>query len=88
MKICYVGQFHPKSVGEPEIAYVLEKLGHEVVRVEERTPLEYLKVKVKDCDLLLFAKFRMKDSPNKIIEFLKGLKIPSVCWVFDLYWGL
>ena len=88
MKICYVGQFHRTSVGEPEIAYALEKLGHEVVKVSEGSSLTVVKEKVRDCDILLFAKFRTKNTENERLQFLEELKIPSVCGVFDLYWGL
>ena len=33
LKILYVGNFSPNSVGEPEIAWALEKLGHKVALI-------------------------------------------------------
>jgi len=89
-KILYVGNFNPNSVGEPEIAWALEQIGHEVDKLEEsRTNLNTIRTSLsrKDYDFLFFAKFRVGHN-QEVIDFLrKELKIPSVCWLFDLYWG-
>lgn len=91
MNICYIGNFQELSVGEPEIAKSLEQLGHKVFRLQERTTdVEEIKetIEREDCHLLLFAKFRIKNTPNERKQLLATIKIPSVCWTFDLYWGL
>jgi len=78
LKILYIGNFHPKSVGEPEIANALEKLGHTVIRHPNTERPGTL-----DADILLFSKLTFPGH----INFLRELKIPRVCWMFDLYWG-
>ena len=84
----FVGNFQTVSVGEPEIAKSLEALGHTVTRVTEgTTDLAFLGKEVKKHDILLFAKFRVGNYVERK-EFLKNLEIPSVCWMFDLMYGL
>ena len=90
LKILYVGNFARLSVGEPEIAKSLQELGHEVdcVGEGEKSYLELQKmIEGGNYDFLLFAKFRIIPS-SSIEEFVKELKIPSVCWLFDLYFSL
>lgn len=85
LKICYVGNFHRNSVGEPEIANSLEELGHKVFRLHEYTTnLEEIKKTIEEnsCDLFLFAKLRV---PRISTDFLKSLPCRSICWVFDYY---
>ena len=93
LKILYVGNFSPNSVGEPEIAWALEKLGHQVDRMPETgTTVNDVKAKLlqrEKYDFLLFAKFRVGtgDEVRGLFKEMRGMKIPSVCWLFDLYWG-
>jgi hypothetical protein len=92
-RIVYVGNFHEHSVGEPEIANCLEELGHKVFRLEERSPLTDINkiksvIQREQCNMLLFAKLRINNTPKEIQEFLQNLEIPKVCWVFDLYWNM
>lgn len=90
LKILYVGNFQPNSVGEPEIAYALEQLGHAVIKLEEsETNLQKIRETIgrEKPDLLFFAKFRVGEKAEVREFLLKELKIPSVCWLFDLYWG-
>lgn len=88
LKIVYIGNFSENSIGEPEIAKSLEECGYEVIRVSEQSStIEEVKEKIKNCDLLLFAKFRV-GNPRERWDFLKDLDIPKVCWIFDLYFGL
>jgi len=88
--ILYVGNFHPLSVGEPEIARAFEKLGHRVKQIDVfNTDMRYIrKALLNDkYDFLLFAKFNIGVG-TEIKEFLqRECNIPSVCWLFDLYWG-
>ena len=89
MRILYVGNFSPLSVGEPEIARALRKLGHRVDEFQENpNTVDEIEEKLAkyNHDLLLFAKFRVGPK-GKTMEFLRKCKAPTVCWLFDLYWG-
>ncbi len=89
LKILYIGNFSVKTPGENEIADALEELGHAVLRVEESTATcEDIKRQSEGSDLVLFAKLRVKDLMANGEALLKDLKIPSVCWIFDLYVSL
>lgn len=94
MKICYVGQFNTTSVGEPEVAKCLEQLGHEVIRLNgKETSIYTLRDVVigQHCNMLLYAKFRINSTVREraeLLEELKRRKVPTVCWVFDLYFGV
>lgn len=86
LKIAYIGNFSPNSVGEPEIANSLEELGHKVIRINEFSiSLKEVENIAKESDLLLFAKFRVGE-PSGRLELIK--RFPSVCWIFDLFAGL
>jgi len=92
MKILFVGKFEKQSAGEIEIANAIKKIGHEVLSVEERLcDLKRLKFLLEEehYDFLLFTKFRpFGSSFIQRLDFLNRVKIPTVCWVFDLYFGL
>lgn len=88
MKICYVGQFNEFSVGEPEIAYSLEKLGHKVIKIEEGSLLKSIKEIIGNIDILIIGKFRMNCASLEKENFLKELKIPVITWIFDMYFGI
>lgn len=89
LRILYIGNFSPNSVGEPEIAWSLEELGHEVKRVEEGTAncFEVFQELKRGYDLLLFAKSRV-GGYDQVQKLFNQTKTPKVCWVFDIYWGL
>ena len=89
MKILYIGNFYPLSVGEPEIAKALRKLGHEVEEFQELPNTIFQvddKVAKGNYDFVLFAKFRV-GGDVQCNAFLAKCRIPTVCWLFDLYWG-
>lgn len=86
-RFLYYGNFAKVSVGEPEIAWALEKEGHHVTRVDARTTgVDDIRQMVSSHDVLFFSKFNFPVN-QPAIEFLKEKRIPSVCWMFDLYWG-
>lgn len=88
MKIVYVGNFERNSVGEPEVAKCLEELGHEVVRINEfDTSLGEIDKQLDGAAFLLYAKFRVGMLAARR-QFFKTCRVPTVCWVFDLYIGL
>ena len=93
LKILFCGNFNTNSVGEPEIAKCFEELGHEVDRLEERStnPQKILEmVKNKDYDIFLFSKLRVGIWPevNNLLKTLNEKKVRTICWLFDLYFGL
>lgn len=76
MRIIYLanhGQYGSND-DEGSIAYALECLGHEVVKIPERRATM---VRIMRGDFLLFHKL-----PS--LEVLDGIKVPRVCWYFDL----
>lgn len=79
------------SVGEPEIAATIEELGHSVVRLPERqstiADVERA-IDVDGCDMVLYSKFRLKDTPRARQAFIERCGVPCVAWCFDLYYGL
>ena len=87
MRILYIAKFR-KMWDEEYIARSFEMLGHTVGRIDEgskgRQILE--DIKVFKPDVVLFAKFRQPHA-EMIINECKKLKIKTVCWVFDLYFG-
>ena len=89
--IVYVGNFETNSIGEPEIAKCLEREGYTVHYLQEKkTDIDEILsiIEQYNCKFLLYAKFRIKNTPNEIRDFLQELKIPAIVWIFDLYFGM
>lgn len=89
LNVLYVANFHPSSVGEPEIAKALKRLGHSVDCLEDsQYHADDLNRIIKDgnYDFLLFAKLKIGNA-REVKEFIEQCSIPTVCWLFDLYWG-
>ena len=87
MRILYVAR-HDAGQNDDEgaIAYALEQLGHEVVKVQE-TGLSLKSVSLPDNELMipkydfcLFHKLHNMD----FFQWARGVKIPLVFWYFDL----
>lgn len=92
-RILYIGNFQPKSVGEPEIARCLQGEGYEVDKIHEvmATPEKILNLVQRNrYAFVLFAKLKIGGDFDReqLIDGCKRLGVPTVCWVFDLYWGL
>lgn len=89
MKILYVGNFTQKHCTEVHLARTLEKLGHEVVRLQENElSHSWVTDHQNGADLFLFTRtwggFVMLDDLNR----LRSLGIPTVSYHLDLYVGL
>lgn len=71
---------------EEYIALGFEKLGHEIIRIEDSTiTTEICELLGKSRpDLVLWTKLRT-DDPTKLREYCRRQKLTTVCWVFDLY---
>lgn len=85
MKILYIGNFG-KMWDEEYVAQGFEKLGHEVGRVSERNPNVIKQIEEFKPDFVLWAKLQTGQA-LRIIDHCRRNKIPTVCWVWDLYWG-
>lgn len=75
MKIIYVAKHHSgDNNDEDAISYALELLGHEVIRIFEKSGTQAM---FTDGDFLLFHKW-------EDFHTLSRVKIPCVFWYFDL----
>jgi hypothetical protein len=96
MKIAYIGNYtnidsNGKSYNtENHIALTLEKMGHEVVRIQE-TPTyqgdEWL-AQVFSCDLMLYTRTWGNMVNITHLALLKEMGIPTASYHLDLYVGL
>lgn len=87
MKIIYIAKFN-KMWDEEYIARGFEDLGHTVGRINEATRVRDILRDIQSFkpDLVIFAKFQQPHA-EQVINECKRLKIKTVCWVFDLYFG-
>lgn len=91
MKITYVGNFSLDFTTETHIAKTFEKLGHEVVRIQETTgpdPSWLDRLFPRDTDLFLYTRTWGKMVTLLDLEKIKTLNIPSASYHLDLYVGL
>lgn len=86
-RIAYIGKFN-HLYDEEYIAKSFESVGIEVLRINETdTPTEIVnRIYEYRPDFVLVAKFRVT-RPDYILKMLNERNIPTVCWVFDLYFG-
>ncbi len=86
-KFLYLGNFARESVGEPEIAAAIKGFGHTVDIVESKnTPFERIELMASQYDVFMFSKISVPVNLGAK-RFIKETKVPTVCWLFDLYWG-
>lgn len=85
MKIAYIGKFQ-RMDDEEYIALGFEKIGCEVVRIEDRSPDICYELDKAKPDLVLWAKLRV-DNPAVVVAHCKKKGYKTACWVFDLYIG-
>lgn len=91
MKIVYLGEFSPyKYANEKYIKYSLEKLGHQVIPVEEENFYQERnrileEIYYEGIDLFLFHKggIRKGFKPQDLIHFLTLVTCKKVFWWFD-----
>lgn len=96
MKIAYVGNYTNKDQDgksyntESHIALTLEKLGHEVVRIQETQTREndFWLNQVFGCDLFLYTRTWGKMVTLQDLQTLKQHGIPTASYHLDLYVGL
>lgn len=90
MKIAYVGNFSQNHCTEVHLAATLEKLGHEVVRIQETNGLaDYNWIdNVLGCDLFLYTRTWGDMVELRHLVELKHMGIPTASYHLDLYVGL
>lgn len=89
MKILYIAK-RRRAVDETVIREELQKLGHEVLHLEERDH-NFLTC-WSECerfnpDFVLFHKLQIGGGPLSLIHRLQYHKVFSVSWTFDLHFG-
>ena len=92
MKIIYFGNHENKGsdVTEKHIKFALEKLGNEVVCIDETNWKRSDVIReAKDSDIFLFHKAGIRDqnSYQKVMDLLANVTCKKVCWYFDKVWG-
>lgn len=90
MLIAYVGNFSQRHCTEVHIAATLEKLGHEVIRIQEVTNEgeDFWVNRVKGCDLFLYTRTWGNMVSLTDLQILKSWGIPTASYHLDLYVGL
>lgn len=91
MKIAYVGNFSQRHCTETHLALTLEKLGHEVIRLQENEVTEgalSAMIITEDWDLFLFTRTWDTLVTMDHLAQLRERKIPSASYHLDLYVGL
>jgi hypothetical protein len=88
MRFAYIGRFD-KPWNEEGIATTLEGLGHTVTRMDEQCfELRTYQDLLPQVDVVLWAKLRIKGNALHALNEARAAHVKTVCWVFDLYWGL
>jgi hypothetical protein len=93
-RVAFLGNFAHSFCTESDLAWSLEHLGHEVIRVpEDKATLAELQASVCDADMFLWVHTHGWDSitTEEMLEFqafLKGRGIPSAFEHLDRYWGI
>ena len=91
MRIAFIGNFTQPHCSEVHWSATLERLGHEVIRLQENgfTPDELGQMLEQiNFDMLLFVRTWGKTLTLEHLARLRERKIPSVSYHLDLYVGL
>lgn len=91
MKIVFLGNFCISYTSESHYLKTFQKLGHEVVAIQEPKVdgMEIIK-KLEGADMFFWVHTHGWDTPNidKVLQYCKDNKIPSVGYHLDLWMGL
>lgn len=88
MKITYLGNFRCSWCTEVHIAFTLEKLGHEVVRLQENeVTLEKVVSEANVSDIFLWTRTYNYANFDQF-EMLRQIKVPTVSFHLDYYFGI
>lgn len=94
MKILYIGKFELPHRTENYVSWALEKLGHEVTKLDyqccdglsDPSRAWIMKTRGVYPDLVLFSKNCPRES-KQYLEWLKERGITTVCWQWDLFFN-
>jgi len=88
-RIIYIGNFRPFWSTENHVAISFEELGWGVKKIQENemTAGQVLEESKKGYDFLLYTR-TWAEVGRQYLELLKDIKIPTVSFHLDLYWGL
>lgn len=93
-RIAFLGNFAHSFCTESDLAWSLEHLGHEVIRVpEDKGTIPELQSAALDADMFLWVHTHGWDSITheqmfEFLEFLRKRGIPSVFFHLDRYFGI
>jgi hypothetical protein len=93
-RVAFLGNFAHSFCTESDLAWSLEHLGHEVIRVpEDKGTIAELQASVLDADMFLWVHTHGWDSITHeqmcgFLKFLKERGIPSVFFHLDRYFGI
>lgn len=89
MKIAYVGNFTQRHCTEVHLAFTLEQLGHEVIRLQENElTKDWVSKLPSDTDMVMYTRTWGGYVTLGDLEQLRERKIPTVSYHLDLYVGL
>jgi len=92
MKCLYIGDFSKSYSSELYVTYALEQNGVDVYKLNDNTvnsvdPVRNLIMTLKP-DFVLFCKNHVTMNGYDLIKSIRELGVPTVTWVFDLYFDL
>ena len=91
LTVAYVGNFVPPSSTENQVAWTLEAMGHEVLRLQENhTRWDVVTHVAKSADLLLWTTTSLEDheGASQCLKALDSAGVPSVAFHLDLWFGI
>jgi len=87
MKITFLGNFEVDYSSETHHANTLEKLGHEVTRLQEREPIEPF-IELPDIFIWVHTHNWQTPGMDLLVKRLKKEHVPIVSYHLDLWFGL
>lgn len=95
-KIIYIGDFVESYSTERYVAHGFRELGYEVICFQENKLMVQIGKEDEIADelismnpeFILFSKGKPVGHATELIESLKKKGVTTVCWLFDLYFGL
>ncbi|MBF6138129.1 glycosyltransferase family 1 protein [Nocardia otitidiscaviarum] len=91
MRIAFLGNFHVPYTSESHHAATLERLGHDVDRLQEaRTPAAEIYASAYSADVFVWVHTHGWRNPgiDRVLRSLKRLGIPTLTYHLDLWMGL
>lgn len=87
MRVIYIARFDKPHGYERCVAYAMRRLGAVVVEVPYNSSYAQIVSALEGADFVLFSKTQPRACRQLLWECSRR-DIPTVCWCWDLYWGL